>query len=71
MIIKERALKIEYYNSYDVVVSELVIADTFEEALDIANECLRERDNLKSILSVTRYYPSVFRNSTKTITVNV
>lgn len=71
MIIKERVFKIEYYNSYDVVVSELVIADTFEEALDIANECLKERDNLKSILSVTRYYPSVFRKSTKTITVNV
>lgn len=71
MIIKECAFKIEYYNSYDVVVSELVIADTFEEALDIANECLRERDNLKSILSVTRYYPSVFRKSTKTITVNI
>ena len=71
MIIKEHAFKIEYYNSYDVVVSELVIADTFEEALDIANECLRERDSLKSILSITRYYPSVFRKSTKTITVNV
>lgn len=71
MIIKERVFKIEYYNSYDVVVSELVIADTFEEALDIANECLKERDNLKSILSVTRYYPSVFRKSTKTITVNI
>ena len=71
MIIKERAFKIEYYNSYDVVVSELVIADTFEEALDIANECLKERDALKSILSITRYYPSVFRKSTKTITVNV
>ena len=71
MIIKEHAFKIEYYNSYDVVVSELVIADTFEEALDIANECLRERDSLKSILSITRYYPSVFRKSTKTITVNI
>lgn len=71
MIIKEHAFKIEYYNSYDVVISELVIADTFEEALDIANECLRERDSLKSILSITRYYPSVFRKSTKTITVNV
>ena len=71
MIIKEHAFKIEYYNSYDVVVSELVIANTFEEALDIANECLRERDSLKSILSITRYYPSVFRKSTKTITVNV
>lgn len=71
MIIKERVFKIEYYNSYDVVVSELVIADTFEEALDIANECLKERDSLKSILSVTRYYPSVFRKSTKTITVNI
>lgn len=71
MIIKERVFKIEYYNSYDVVISELVIADTFEEALDIANECLRERDSLKSILSITRYYPSLFRKSTKTITVNV
>ena len=71
MIIKERVFKIEYYNSYDVIVGELVIADTFEEALDIANECLRERDDLKSILSITRYYPSVFRKSTKTITVNV
>lgn len=71
MIIKEHVFKIEYYNSYDVIVSELVIADTFEEALDIANECLRERDSLKSILSITRYYPSVFRKSTKTITVNV
>ena len=71
MIIKECAFKIEYYNSYDVIVSELVIADTFEEALDIANECLSERDALKSILSITRYYPSVFRKSTKTITVNV
>ena len=71
MIIKEHVFKIEYYNSYDVIVSELVIADTFEEALDIANECLREGDSLKSILSVTKYYPSVFRRSTKTITVNV
>ena len=71
MIIKEPAFKIEYYNSYDVIISELVIADSFEEALDIANECLRERNDLKSILSVTKYYPSVFRRSTKTITVNV
>lgn len=71
MIIKEHAFKIEYYNSYDIVVSGLVIADTFEEALDIANEYLRERDDLKSILSVTKYYPSVFRRSTKTITINV
>lgn len=71
MIIKERVFKIEYYNSCDIVVSGLVIADTFEEALDIANEYLRERDDLKSILSVTKYYPSVFRRSTKTITINV
>ena len=71
MIIKEPAFKIEYYNSYDAIISELVIADSFEEALDIANECLRERNDLKSILSVTKYYPSVFRRSTKTITVNV
>ena len=45
---------------------------TVDKMLDIRVEnILKERDALKSILSITRYYPSLFRKSTKTITVNV
>lgn len=71
MIIKEHAFKIEYRNSYDSIVYELVIADTFEQAIKIANKRLAEVLDLKSITSITNYFPPVIRESTKTITVNV
>lgn len=70
-LIKEHAFKIEYRNGYDSIVYELVIADTFEQAIKIANKRLEEVRDLKSIASITKYYPPVIRESTKTITVSV
>lgn len=70
-LIKEHAFKIEYRDINDGIVYELVIADTFEQAIKIANERIEGSGTLKSIISITNYFLSVIRESTKTITVNV
>lgn len=71
MIIKEHAFKIEYRDINDGIVYELVIADTFEQAIKMANERIEGSGTLKSIISITNYFLPVIRESTKTITVNV
>ena len=70
-LIKEHAFKIEYRDINNCIVYELVIAGTFERAIKIANERIEESGTLKSITSITNYFPPVIRESTKTITINV
>lgn len=70
-LIKEHAFKIEYRDINDGIVYELVIADTFERAIKIANERIEGSGTLKSIISITNYFLPVIRESTKTITVEV
>lgn len=72
-LIKEHAFKIEYRDINDCIVYELVIAGIFEfeRAIKIANERIKESGTLKSIISITNYFPPVIRESTKTITVEV
>ena len=71
MIIKEHAFKIEYRDVNNCIVYELVIADTFEQAIKIANKRIEGSGTLQSITSITNYFPPVIRESTKTITINV
>ena len=70
-LIKEHDFKIEYRDINDGIVYELVIAGTFERAIKIANERIKESGTLKSIISITNYFLPVIRESTKTITVEV
>lgn len=70
-LIKEHIFSVEYNRNNSASISqEFVIADTYEEAIRIANKRASSCGYL-SIRSITNYSIPVIRESTKTITVEV
>lgn len=70
-LIKEHIFSVEYNRNNSASISqEFVIADTYEEAIRIANKRASSCGYL-SIKGITDYAIPIIRESTKTITVEV
>lgn len=65
-IIEEQVIKVEYYQNH-IPKTAYIVADTYEEALEI---CKEQFKGLK-LFSLTSISTPVYRKSTKTIEVSI